>query len=197
LTEQPYTVPLFRQSATIAIKNIPLQGALEGATARFSTHREEALASYPQADALRDHFKRVRSATLGRLGEHLEAFERNAIAAGATVHWAATPEEAGSIVTKLAQDRGVSLVTKSKSMTTEEIHLNERLQSAGIIPVETDSGSRPQVSGSLRRAWLPVLLAMFATTAAQGDFSYSLNVDPASSSQAQLVASSVAVAAAF
>jgi L-lactate dehydrogenase complex protein LldF len=140
LTEQPYTVPLFRQSATIAIKNIPLQGALEGATARFSTHREEALASYPQADALRDHFKRVRSATLGRLGEHLEAFERNAIAAGATVHWAATPEEAGSIVTKLAQDRGVSLVTKSKSMTTEEIHLNERLQSAGIIPVETDLG---------------------------------------------------------
>lgn len=139
-SHQPTTVPRFRQSATIAIENIRLQGALEGATSRFRTHREEALASYPNADALRDHFKQIRAATLARLGEHLATFERNATAAGATVHWAATPDEAAAIVTNLARERGVSIATKSKSMTTEEIHLNERLDSAGITPVETDLG---------------------------------------------------------
>jgi L-lactate dehydrogenase complex protein LldF len=139
-THQPHTVPRFRHSATIAIENIRLQGALEGATARFRSHRESALADYPQADALRDHFKKIRSSTLARLGEHLETFERNAAAAGATIHWAETAEEAGNIVTNLAQERGVSLVAKSKSMTTEEIHLNQRLESAGITPVETDLG---------------------------------------------------------
>jgi L-lactate dehydrogenase complex protein LldF len=137
---QPHTTPRFRHSATIAIENIRLQGALEGATARFRSHREEALADYPQVDALRDHFKKIRSSTLAQLGRHLETFEQNATAAGATVHWASTPEEAGNIITQLAQERGVSLVTKSKSMTTEEIHLNERLQTAGITPVETDLG---------------------------------------------------------
>ncbi len=138
--QQPYTVPRFRQSATIAIENIHLQGALEGATARFRSHREEALADYPEADALRDHFKKIRSSTLARLGDHLETFERNATAAGATVHWAETAEEAADLITELAQARGVALVTKSKSMTTEEIHLNERLETAGIRPIETDLG---------------------------------------------------------
>ena len=138
--QQPYTVPRFRQSATIAIENIHLQGALEGATARFRSHRNEALADYPQADALRDHFKKIRSSTLAQLGKHLEAFERNATAAGAIVHWAETADEAANLITKLAQERGVELVTKSKSMTTEEIHLNERLETVGISPVETDLG---------------------------------------------------------
>ncbi|MFZ0548034.1 MAG: LutB/LldF family L-lactate oxidation iron-sulfur protein [Candidatus Promineifilaceae bacterium] len=137
---QPHTVPRFRHSATIAIENIRLQSALEGATSRFRTHREEALADYPQADQLRDHFKTIRSATLANLGQHLETFERSATAAGATVHWAETAEEAAQIVTNLALERGVSLVTKSKSMTTEEIHLNQKLQSAGIQAVETDLG---------------------------------------------------------
>jgi L-lactate dehydrogenase complex protein LldF len=137
---QPYTVPKFRHSATIAIENIRLQEALEGATARFRNHRTEALEIFPQADALRDHFKQIRSSTLARLGEHLKTFERNAIAAGATVHWAETAVEAAAIITNLAQERGVELVTKSKSMTTEEIHLNQHLEAAGIIPVETDLG---------------------------------------------------------
>jgi L-lactate dehydrogenase complex protein LldF len=137
---QPHTVPRFRQQALIAIENIQLQGALEGATGRFRSHREEALAGYPQAEALRDHFKQIRATTMARLGEYLESFERNAIKAGATVHWAGTAGEAGQIILDIAQKHGVSLITKSKSMTTEEIHLNERLESAGITPIETDVG---------------------------------------------------------
>lgn len=134
------TIPQFRERATIAIADIRLQSALEGATGRFATAREVALAALPWADELRDHFKAMRAATLANLAEHLQTFERNALAAGAHVHWAKDGAEACTIVTDIARRRGVTLATKSKSMATEEIHLNKALTAAGIQPVETDLG---------------------------------------------------------
>lgn len=130
----------FRDRATIAIEDVRLQTALEGATGRFRAARAGALAQLPCAEELRDHFKAVRAATLADLGTHLQNFERNATAAGAQVHWAKDGQEACAIVTEIARQRGVRLATKSKSMATEEIHLNAALQQAGVQPVETDLG---------------------------------------------------------
>ncbi|MCS6844016.1 MAG: LutB/LldF family L-lactate oxidation iron-sulfur protein [Caldilineales bacterium] len=134
------TVHEFRRAAAAAIADPRLQSALEGATGRFRTARAAALAELPDAEALRDHFKAVRAATLARLAEHLETFERNATAAGAHVHWATDGAAARRIVVDIAQRHGVRLATKSKSMATEEIHLNQALQAAGVEPVETDLG---------------------------------------------------------
>lgn len=130
----------FRQAAAAAIADPRLQGALEGATGKFRSARSAALAELPDADALRDHFKALRSATLARLAEHLETFERNAAAAGAQVHWAADGAAACRIVTEIARQHGVALAAKSKSMVSEEIHLNQALAAAGVEPVETDLG---------------------------------------------------------
>lgn len=134
------TFPQFRHSAAVAIQDVRLQGSLEGATGRFRAAREAALAELPDSAVLRDHFKAIRSATLAQLAHHLETFERNAIAAGAQVHWARDGAEACQIVLDIAHQHGVKLVTKSKSMATEEIHLNQALEQAGIQPVETDLG---------------------------------------------------------
>lgn len=130
----------FRQGAATAIADERLQRALESATANFRYGREERFAELPGSEPLRDHFKALRSATLARLADHLEAFERNATAAGSRVHWAADAEAACRIVVDIARQHGVKLVTKSKSMASEEIHLNQALQAAGIEPVETDLG---------------------------------------------------------
>lgn len=130
----------FRQFAATAIADPRLQGALEGATGRFRDARSAALAELPDADALRDHFKALRAATLARLAEHLETFERNATAAGAHVHWAADGPAACRIVADIAKAHGVALAAKSKSMASEEIHLNQALAEAGVEPVETDLG---------------------------------------------------------
>lgn len=130
----------FRQTATIAIKDVRLQSSLEGATGRFRQSREAALAELPDADALRDHFKTMRAATLAQLGHHLETFERNATAAGAQVHWAQDGAAACQKVLEIAKRHGVTLATKSKSMASEEIHLNHALETADIEPVETDLG---------------------------------------------------------
>jgi L-lactate dehydrogenase complex protein LldF len=130
----------FRRRAAEAIADPRLQGALEGATGRFREARVAALAELPDADALRDHFKALRAATLARLAEHLATFERNAATAGAHVHWAVDAASACRIVTDIAQQHGVTLAAKSKSMATEEIYLNQALQAAGVEPVETDLG---------------------------------------------------------
>ena len=134
------TVEAFRRKAFIAIDDVRLQGALAGATGRFHHARNDVIAELPNVEALRDHFKELRSATLARLADHLETFERNAIAAGAHVHWARDAEEASRIVVDIGRRHGVELVAKSKSMATEEIELNAALGEAGMEAVETDLG---------------------------------------------------------
>lgn len=140
LSNDGATFPQFRSQAMRAIGNPLLQRAIDGATLNFRTERASALAELPESDALRDHFKAIRSSTLARLADHLATFERNATAAGAQVHWARDGAEACEIVVAIARDHGADLAVKSKSMASEEIHLNPALAEAGITPVETDLG---------------------------------------------------------
>lgn len=134
------TTEEFQRAAFVALQDVKLQGALEGATYRFTQARHKAFAALPDADLLRDHFKQIRAATLSRLADYLEQFEQQATAAGAQLHWAEDGAAACRIVLEIAQRHGAELAVKSKSMATEEIELNRALQRAGIVPVETDLG---------------------------------------------------------
>jgi len=139
-TPSPGSSRQFRHRARIAIEDIRLQGALEKATAKFRDGRTDALDALPGSEAMRDHFKRTRASTLAQLPDHLQTFEEVARENGSQVHRAAGPSQVSQIVIDIAQRHGVSLVTKTKSMTTEEIHLNQTLEEAGITPIETDLG---------------------------------------------------------
>jgi L-lactate dehydrogenase complex protein LldF len=77
---------------------------------------------------------------VNHLDRYLEEFERNVTNNGGHVHWAETAEEARAIILELARKHGVRKVVKSKSMVTEEIHLNDAFAAAGIQSVETDLG---------------------------------------------------------
>ena len=130
----------FQKGVRVALDDVRLQTALRKATDHKLGLRNDRMAELPGSDAMRDHFKQIRSATLKNLAHHLETFEQNAQAAGATVHWALDAEEANQLVIDIARQHDATLVTKSKSMTTEEIELNAALIHAGIEPVETDLG---------------------------------------------------------
>lgn len=130
----------FRKTARQAIDDKRLQAALESATEHFRAGRQGAFAEFPNIEILRDHLKQARAATLANLGTHLEAFERNAVANGSTVHWAEDSGAAANIVLDIARRRGASSVVKSKSMITEEIHLNQHLEHNGLEVTETDLG---------------------------------------------------------
>jgi L-lactate dehydrogenase complex protein LldF len=123
-----------------ALADRHLQEALEVATTRFRSARRAALAEFPDSDGYRDRARRIKEATLQRLDHYLELLADNVERAGGVVHWAGDAAEARDIVLRLARERGVRVVVKSKSMATEEIHLNEALAEAGIAAVETDLG---------------------------------------------------------
>jgi len=104
--------------------------------------RDRAASLVPDWEALRDAAAGIRAHVRGRLPELLEEFERNAVARGAKVHWAADAGEHNEIVHRILAERGVTRLVKSKSMLTEECGLNPYLEARGIEVVDTDLGER-------------------------------------------------------
>jgi L-lactate dehydrogenase complex protein LldF len=130
----------FRDNARAALKDEALQRALGLAKGGFQQKRADAAARLPEFEALRDAAKAIRDHTLAHLDLYLEAFEKKVIEQGGRVHWARDAAEARAIVIRLCREAGARSVTKSKSMVTEEVGLNEALEAEGIRPVETDLG---------------------------------------------------------
>jgi len=130
----------FRQRAGRAMQDAFLQEALTIATTKFIGLRREAFAGFPEGEGLRDAAREIKEATLQHLDRYLEQLVENVERLGGRVHYATTPEEARAIILDIARQAGARIAVKSKSMATEEIHLNEALEAAGITPVETDLG---------------------------------------------------------
>jgi L-lactate dehydrogenase complex protein LldF len=134
------TSETFDANARAALKDTQLRGALHNATSLFGAKRLAAAQSLDNWDELRSQARMIKDETLLHLDKYLEEFEANAEAAGAQVHWARDAAEANEIVCRLAKERNARLVVKSKSMATEEIHLNAALEAEGIEALETDLG---------------------------------------------------------
>jgi L-lactate dehydrogenase complex protein LldF len=114
----------------------------DGAVWFVRQKRDLARAAVPEWEELRALASQIKAHTVSRLAEYLEAFEANAQAAGARVHWARDADEHNLIVHGLLRERGVTRLVKSKSMLTEECGLNPYLESQGIEVVDTDLGER-------------------------------------------------------
>jgi L-lactate dehydrogenase complex protein LldF len=106
------------------------------------TKRDRAAANVPEWEQLRETAARIKEHTLSRLAEYLEEFERNARQNGVQVHWARDGEEHNAIVHGILARHGATRLVKSKSMLTEECHLNPYLEARGIEVVDTDLGER-------------------------------------------------------
>lgn len=94
----------------------------------------------PEMAALRERAAVIRRETLADLESHLRALTARVREHGGVVHRARTAADARAAIERIAVANGVQLVVKSKSMATEEIHLNAHLEGLGIDVVETDLG---------------------------------------------------------
>jgi L-lactate dehydrogenase complex protein LldF len=130
----------FLNAAAEALHDPPLQAALIRLTGTLLAGNRRGYAALTDSSALRDHAKRIKEHTLSHLDRYLEQLETSVQKLGGHVHWAATADDARRIVVDIARRAGARHVVKSKSMTTEEIHLNPALQAAGIEVTETDFG---------------------------------------------------------
>jgi L-lactate dehydrogenase complex protein LldF len=104
--------------------------------------RDKAVYAVPEFQELRNLASAIKDHTLSRLDEYLAQFEAAAQANGVRVHWAANAAEHNAIVLDIIRARGATRVVKSKSMLTEECHLNPYLIKEGIEVIDTDLGER-------------------------------------------------------
>ena len=104
--------------------------------------RDSMAHSLPEWEDLRTMASQIKKHTITHLADYLEQFEQNAVRNGVHVHWANDADQHNAIVYDILSSHGVKKVVKSKSMLTEECHLNDSLERHGIEVIETDLGER-------------------------------------------------------
>jgi L-lactate dehydrogenase complex protein LldF len=128
----------FPDAARLALADTQLRRNLRKATHTIRAKRAEAVAAKADWEQLREAGRALKERILLHLDDYLLELEAAVQAAGGTVHWARDGAEANTIVGDLIAAHGAAEVIKSKSLTTEEIELNEALAARGIHALETD-----------------------------------------------------------
>ena len=130
----------FIAASHAALANPELQSALVKLGETLGQRNRDAFAALDQSDLLRERARAIKDATLAELDRHLETLEASVVRRGGKVHFADDGAAACQIVLDIIRSRGLARVVKSKSMTSEEVHLNAALEAAGIETIETDFG---------------------------------------------------------
>ena len=134
------TAATFKENAAHALADANLRDALAKLSDGFPAKRRDAAARLPEFEDLRDQARDIKKHVLANLGFYLEAFEARVVEAGGTVHWCRSAAEARTTILRICKQAGAKTVTKSKSMISEEIAINEHLETHGVELVETDLG---------------------------------------------------------
>ncbi|MFZ5944923.1 MAG: LutB/LldF family L-lactate oxidation iron-sulfur protein [Bacillota bacterium] len=105
---------------------------------RLAANKEKAASELGNWDDWRERGKEIRKHVVNNLDYYLKQLTENLIKNGAKVHFANEAKDASRITADICQRHQAKMVVKSKSMVSEEIHLNDKLIEMGIEVVETD-----------------------------------------------------------
>jgi L-lactate dehydrogenase complex protein LldF len=128
----------FPSAARTALRDTQLRRNLAVATHTIRDRRARVVDERPDWQALRDAGEAIKRRVLRHLDRYLVQFEAAVQDAGGHVHWARDASEARAIVVELVAATGARDAVKVKSLTTDEIELNEALALTGVEVVETD-----------------------------------------------------------
>lgn len=95
---------------------------------------------FSELELARERAKNIKWKAIETLDKQLETFEANITKRGAKVIWAEDAQQALNEIKKICEEKNCKTLVKSKSMVTEELHLNHFLEQNGIESVETDLG---------------------------------------------------------
>jgi L-lactate dehydrogenase complex protein LldF len=132
------TAPGFPEAARVGLGDAQLRRNLARATTTIRDKRARVVAELDDWEELREAGRAIKAEVLQRLDEYLLQFEASVVAAGGQVHWARDAAEANAAVLAVARAHGATELVKVKSLTTDEIRLNDALAAAGVHAIETD-----------------------------------------------------------
>jgi L-lactate dehydrogenase complex protein LldF len=136
--ETPGPAPTFQESARIYLQDTQLRRNLRHATATIRGKRAEVVDEMPDWEELREAGRALKERVLRHLDEYLVELEASIERRGGHVHWARDAGEANEIIAGIAKAHGAREVVKVKSITSDEIKMNEALAAQGIEAFETD-----------------------------------------------------------
>jgi len=123
-----------------SLDDVKRRGALERAISNFITKKYLLTDSSTELRYYLKRLREIKTRSIENIHDLQRQFRENLEEVGGTVHLASNGAEANEIVTKIMGER--KLIVKGKSMTTEEIGLNDHLEKGGKSVIETDLGER-------------------------------------------------------
>jgi len=130
----------FQQAATAAARDVTQRARIRKALGGYYVKRDENRDRFQNWQGARTCAAAIKDNTVAHLDTLVEQFATNIESHGAKVHWCPDAQSARDAILKIAADNKVRSVVKSKSMTSEEIHLNPALEAAGMEVLESDLG---------------------------------------------------------
>jgi L-lactate dehydrogenase complex protein LldF len=130
--------PSFPEAARTALADTQLRHNLGHATRTIRAKRAVVVSELDDWEQLREAGRALKERIVRHLDDYLIGLEEAVTRAGGTIHWARDADECNRIVGDIIAAHGADEVVKAKSLTTEEIKLNEALLERGIKAWETD-----------------------------------------------------------
>lgn len=138
--EMNKTASTFKAKSTVKAANLDHRRKINFNIGKYNAVVPQGKTQFGDLMIARKRAKNTKWRAIEKLDVMLEQFEQNISARGARVIWAETAEEALKEIVKICKAKNCKTLVKSKSMVTEEIHLNKFLTKHGIESVETDLG---------------------------------------------------------
>ena len=133
-------VSQFKSAASVMTKDLRHRRIIRTALRNYEIVRDKRKAAFQSWESARQLAAETKWQAVNHLDRHLEQFEAKLKSRGTKVHWASNAAQAREIVLQIVADKKAKSVIKSKTMTSEEIHLNHALEDAGLRVVESDLG---------------------------------------------------------
>jgi L-lactate dehydrogenase complex protein LldF len=134
------TASTFIAKSTVKSEDLEHRHKLSFNIGKYNAVVPQGKSQFADLDLARERAKNTKWKAIEHLDQHLEQFELNFSKRGGKVLWAENTQEALDHVLKICQEKNCKTLVKSKSMVTEEIHLNDFLEKHHIESVETDLG---------------------------------------------------------
>ena len=130
----------FKAKSTVKSADLDHRQKINFNISRYNAVVPQGKKQFENTDVVRERAKNIKWRALESLDQQLEEFEMNFTKRGGKVIWAQDPQEALDEVLNIFKEKNCKTIVKSKSMVTEEIHLNHFLEKNNIESVETDLG---------------------------------------------------------
>ncbi|HZL78793.1 MAG TPA: LutB/LldF family L-lactate oxidation iron-sulfur protein [Candidatus Limnocylindrales bacterium] len=130
----------FLKQARVMTADLRHRQIIRTALRNYEIVRDQRKALFQNWESARQAAAETKWEAVNHLDKHLEQFVAKLEARGTKVHWASTGAQASEIILHIVREKNAQVIIKSKAMTSEEIHLNDALNHAGLEVVESDLG---------------------------------------------------------